>query len=60
MTTPLELREAFLATRVDVEINPDEWLPIDLAVRHLPTPLHLITAWNPANAWTNSHRGLKN
>jgi hypothetical protein len=47
MNTPQNLREAFLATQVDVEINPDEWVPIDVAVRHLPTPLHLITAWNP-------------
>jgi hypothetical protein len=47
MNTPQNLREAFLATQVDVEINPDEWVPIDVAVRHIPTPLHLITAWNP-------------
>ena len=47
MSTPQELRDAYLATQVDVEINQDEWLPIDVAVRHVPTPLHLITAWNP-------------
>jgi hypothetical protein len=47
MSTPQELRQAYLDAQVEVEIEPEDWVPIDIAVRHLPTPLHLITAWNP-------------
>ena len=47
MSAPQDLREVYLATQVEVEIEPEQWVPIDVAVRHLPTRLHLITAWNP-------------
>ena len=47
MSTPQELREAYLATVINVEIEPGRWVVIDEAVRSFPTPLHVVTPWNP-------------
>ena len=47
MTTPQELREAYLTTVINVEIEPGRWVLIDEAVRSFPTPLHVVTPWNP-------------
>jgi hypothetical protein len=47
MSTPQELREAYLATVIHVEIEPGRWVVIDEAVRSFPTPLYVVTPWNP-------------
>ncbi len=47
MGTPQELRRAYLATVINVEIEPGRWVVIDEAVRSFPTPLHVVTPWNP-------------
>ncbi len=47
MDTPEELRQAYLATVVTVEIEAEHWVTIEESVRSLPTPLHIVTPWNP-------------
>jgi hypothetical protein len=47
MSTPEELREAYLATVIKVEIEPERWVSIEEAVALFPTPLYVITPWNP-------------
>ena len=47
MTTPEELRLAYLATVISIELEPGDVVDVASAVELLPTPVFIITAWNP-------------
>lgn len=41
------LRANFLETDLFVDLGVSGWVPIEAALDLLPTPVHVITAWNP-------------
>jgi hypothetical protein len=44
VVTPDKLREAYLFTVINVEVEPRRWIRIDEAERSFPTPLDVVRA----------------
>jgi len=47
VATPRELRSTYLATQIEIEVEPSMWIAADEVVERVKTPIFVITAFNP-------------